>query len=60
MSQTEQLDDGRMPGELAEELAQNRAPTRDEWEAALGKWRGRADIRPLLAYGTRKGWIGDY
>jgi hypothetical protein len=49
-----------MPGELAEEMAQNRAPTRDEWEAALGKWRGRADIRPLLAYGTRKGWIGDY
>jgi hypothetical protein len=59
MSETCKLDADRTAGELADELAQNRAPTRDQWEAALGKWRGRADIRPLLEYGTRKGWIGD-
>lgn len=55
----EQKDEERALGEFNSELAANRAPTRDQWEAALGKWHGRVDIRPLLAYGTLKGWIGD-
>lgn len=60
MQQAQQNEDNRARGEFAEEMANNGTPTRAEWEAALGKWRGRADIRELLAYGTRKGWIGDH
>jgi len=61
MPSTEQTEETRTPShELADEMAQNDAPTRDQWEAALGKWRGRADLQPLLAYGTRKGWFGDH
>jgi hypothetical protein len=59
MPQAEQKDESRVLSEFADEMASNRAPTREQWEAALGKWHGRVDIRPLLVYGERKGWIGD-
>jgi hypothetical protein len=59
MPHAQQNDEERALGEFADELAANRAPTRAQWEASLGKWHGRVDIRPLLAYGALKGWIGD-
>ena len=57
--QAEQNDESRVLTQFANEMANNRTPTREQWEEAVGKWHGRVDIRPLLAYGVRKGWIGD-
>lgn len=60
MQEREQRAEEPSEREYVAEVSSNPAPTRAQWEAAVGKWRGRVDIRALLAYGTRKGWIGDH